>query len=160
MPATVTRSASPRMTHVFCDTGAVTSIPTAAERARRQLVGAAACCERQLDRWCGDNPGQARAREILSGLACACRRALEVFELDPTLISEPADTGRLQGIAVLADQVFQVTLAVCAATHPRGRFSPAQRWDEVETLYQRTLRVATVLPTVIARRDHATPAGS
>ncbi|HVV11985.1 hypothetical protein [Amycolatopsis sp.] len=83
-----------------------------------------------------------------------------MFELDPTLISEPADTGRLQGIAVLADLVFQVTLAVCAAT-ARATGPPRHNGGtRSRRCISGPLRVPTVLPTVIARRDHATPAGS
>lgn len=128
---------------------------------QRELLGNAAACERHRAHYPGDDAEHVRAREMLSGMATACRAVVAVFDIDPTLADEPYGTGRFRGIDLLNGLVSQLRgflrLSVFA-NHPRLR-PREQRWEEAEALYERALWFAEILPQVVPRAGAETVEG-
>lgn len=128
----------------------------------RDLLVAAARCERALAAFPDDDPDHRRARAILTATARHCRTAAQVFDLDPTLADELHDTGRLRAIDLLAELARQLRPALrfaCSKTD-LDRWPRQTRWDEAEALVARGTDLAETIVQVLPRPDHATEAGS
>lgn len=127
------------------------------------LLAAAQRCVQARNRFLDDSTDHHRARWILAAMASHCRYAANVFAIDPTLASEPYNTGRFRSIDLLAEMARQVKPLLVQACDPRdtGRMRPRQeRWDEVEALFDRAKQIARTIVDVVPRHDHDTELGS
>jgi hypothetical protein len=107
---------------------------------RASLAERAAACDRELERYDGLDDAHVRARAILSGTAEVCRQTAALFALDPTLVDEPDETGRLRWIYLVVEIARQIPAFLRGSvfsTHPRITAPLHERWEEVEAMYQR-----------------------
>lgn len=132
---------------------------------RGHLLGAAERCEQAGAKFADGSAEHTRAREVLAGMAAHCRRAARVFDLDPTLATEPADTCRFRALDLLTELARQVKPLLMQACYrePASRtlLPPKQdQWDEVEALFTRAGEIASAIVDVVPRLDHATVTGA
>lgn len=106
-----------------------------------------------------------RAGTLLAALAAACRRTAEVFALDPTLESDPPETGVLRSVDLVVELTrCALSLLKRLSQPPSNRWErdEAQRtrwWEEAEAITERATQYAEVAQ-LAACADHATAAGS
>lgn len=129
------------------------------------LQDAAQRCEQARIRFPGGTADESRAREILTGMAVHCRLAATVFDIDPTLATEPSDTDRFRAIDLLLEMARMVQpLLRVACYYPDGvasHLAPKQeRWDEIEALFARAGEIAQSIVDVVPRRDYFTIVGA
>jgi hypothetical protein len=132
-------------------------------RRQRELLNEAVRCESTAARFVGDDPGRVRAREIVIGLGAQMRAAAGVFDTDPTL-TDPSEeySGRMRSVDLLAELVRQLQVLVrraCESDCGHRRQPAAELWAEVEALFRRCEEIASSIPELVPRRDHATRAG-
>lgn len=120
--------------------------------ARDDLLQAARACDDAQGRLAGEEPGRARAREILAAAAQACRDVGAALDTDPTLATEPPTSARLRPADLVAELARQL----------RSRLASAgpERWADTEALAARLHALAGEAIAAVPRADHDTVSGS
>ncbi|MGW5703877.1 tyrosine-type recombinase/integrase [Amycolatopsis japonica] len=125
--------------------------------AREGLLQAARACDDAFGRFTGDEPGQVRAGELLTGAAKGCRDLAAALDTDPTLATEPSLTGRLRSVDLVVELTRQLRpLLVQAALDD----SALDRWGEAEALAARLHELVDEAIATVPLAEHATEAGS
>lgn len=125
------------------------------------LQAVARRCEQEHERFPDDSIEHKRAREILTAMAGHCRTAASVFGIDPTLATEPRDTGRFRSIDLLAElgRMIRPLLRQACSDHKLDRDHHPERWEEVEAIVVRAGQIARSTVDVVPRRDYFTVVG-
>lgn len=129
---------------------------------RENLRDAAARCEQARVRFAGSSDDHVRARQILALMAKHCTDAAAVFDIDPTLTTEPYGTGRFRAVDLLAElaRMIKPRLAHACSDQFLDRQPRQDRWDEVDAIAARAEKLAAIVVDVVPRRDHDTEDGS
>ncbi|MFE5563367.1 hypothetical protein ACFQ68_00140 [Amycolatopsis japonica] len=142
----------------------MTAIPApGAFPAYDRLIEAAAACERLTLRTTGEEPARRRAWEVLVELSSRCRDAARALLTDPTLITEPVETGRFRAVDLLVEMVGQLIAELRACLRGAGSSqvrADTRGWGEVERLYDAALHLAEIVSTIVPHRDYATQVGA
>lgn len=127
----------------------------------QQLLAAAARCEQDRRRFPATAHGR-RAQAMLAGAAAQCRAVAEVVATDPTLDSEPFETGRTRLLDLLVELARQLSAAVRhaeLATHGLDRYPREQRRVQAGVLADRLDQVAADAVQALSRVAARTPDG-
>ena len=137
-------------------------MPAKPFRPHQDLIAAADDYERRVQTITGHDTEHDRARDMLTTLAERCRTAATALLSDPTLATEPFDTGQFRIVDLVCELARQLGVLIrnCFNTSFLDRWPAARRWEEAEALYERAILLADRIPHVVPRPDHATVEGS
>lgn len=123
----------------------------------RELADQAEQCRIDALSWA---PGQWE-RITLETMAGHCRTAATVFELDPTLVTEPEDTGRFRSLYLIAEIGRQVRSAVKRTRTDFRLYTDQHRRDDQDFAELSVMRAAelTTAAVVVLPRMTSSPDG-
>lgn len=139
----------------------MTAADTTAFEAHRDVLGAAARCTETADYILnagtefGLSANQKDAVALTGELSDIVHTAAASLLTDPTLATEPWQTGRFRIVDLFCELVRQVCLRL-RHTARHGQVTP-NHWEETLDLHSRVMLLGARIPTTVPRADTDTP---
>lgn len=112
------------------------------------------CAAETFEQWARQYVRSGRAAGMYATLGHHCRAIAAAIKSDPTLATEPSDTGWTRPLCLFEELLLQLEILIPRAVDKAAAGHSGTWWDDADAVYTRAIELGKQIPEIVPRAGH------